>query len=51
MCEAVFLSKRSKKNLYVPSLSKEVSGNRENQKHSDQKAVVLDFAAKQAIAS
>jgi len=51
MCEAVIMSQRSKKELFVPMMAKKSNFNREVHYFSKNKAKVLDFSPKQAEAS
>jgi len=51
MCEAVIMSQRSKKELFVPMMTKKSNFNRETHYFSKNKAKILDFSPKQAEAS
>ena len=46
MCEAVVLSHRSKKELFVPIMTKNAKFHRESYKLNEKKAKILDFSAK-----
>ena len=51
MCEAVILSNRNKKVLFVPQIGKKSRFSRENRQLSENKAEILAFIAKQAAIS
>lgn len=50
MCEAIVLSNRSKKGLFIPKMSKKTNFRRENPIFAGNKAAVVDFSVKQTVA-
>jgi len=50
MCEAIIMSHRSKKELFIPMMAKKSNFRRENHLFSDKKAKILDFSPKQTEA-